>query len=202
MWLRHYLVEERRCAKVKMSQNIDSAAVSFDISSTSVSGCTQISAWVVHNLKIPLNQYDVSEIKKIHPHRKDIEFPVLKDSDVTLLIGTGHTDLLLHRDFCQVENGEPTAVKTTLSWVLMGGSNSEAEKGLCKYISNGFTNIGEKTQNFWNLEFYGTLPKTSTELLPPIEKRSLEIVQKTTIVKDNCIEIGLPWKKGGTSFNS
>ena len=32
------------------SHNIDSATVSFDTSSTSVSGCTQISAWVVHNL--------------------------------------------------------------------------------------------------------------------------------------------------------
>ena len=48
--------------------NIDSATVSFNISSTTVSGCTQISAWVVHNLKIPFNRYDVSEIKKIHPH--------------------------------------------------------------------------------------------------------------------------------------
>ena len=37
------------------SHNIDSAIVSFDISSTSISGSTQISAWVVHNLKIPFN---------------------------------------------------------------------------------------------------------------------------------------------------
>ena len=96
------------------SHNIDSATVSFDISSSSVSGSTQISAWVVHNLKIPFNRYDVSEIKKIHPHLKDIDFPVLKDSDVTLLIGADHADLLLHRDFRQGQNGEPTAVKTTL----------------------------------------------------------------------------------------
>ena len=60
--------------------NIDSATLSFDISSTSVSGCTQISAWVVHNLKIPFNRYDASEIKKMHPHLKDVDFPVLKDS--------------------------------------------------------------------------------------------------------------------------
>ena len=34
------------------SHDIDSATVSFDISSTSVSGSTQISTWVVQNLKI------------------------------------------------------------------------------------------------------------------------------------------------------
>ena len=42
------------------SHNIDSSTVSFDINSTSTSGCTQISGWVVHNLKIPFNRYDVS----------------------------------------------------------------------------------------------------------------------------------------------
>ena len=36
------------------SHNIHSAAVSFDISSRSVSGSTQISAWIAHNLKIPI----------------------------------------------------------------------------------------------------------------------------------------------------
>ena len=31
--------------------------------------------------------------KKIHPHLKDIDFSVLKDSNVTLLTGTGHANL-------------------------------------------------------------------------------------------------------------
>ena len=46
------------------SHNINSATVTFDISLTSVSGATQISAWVVHNLTIQFNRYHVSEIKK------------------------------------------------------------------------------------------------------------------------------------------
>ena len=99
--------------------------MSFDISSTSVSGCTKTSAWVVHNLKIPFNRYDISEIKKIHPLLKNIDFPVLKDSDVTLLIGTDHANLLLHRNFRQGQNGDPTAVRTTLGWVLMGGNKEK-----------------------------------------------------------------------------
>ena len=32
------------------------------------------------------------------------------------------------------------------------------------------------------------------ELLTPNEKRSLEILQKRIIIKDNCTETGLPWK--------
>ena len=177
------------------SRNIDSATVSFDISSTSVSSSTQIPAWKVQNLKIPFNRYDVSEIKKIHPHLKDIDFPVLKDSDVTLLLGTDHADALLHRDFLQGQNGKPTAVKTTLGWVFMGGNKSVEEKGSCNFISNSLTNIDEKIQNFWKLDSCGTLPKMSPELLPPKEKKSLEIQQKTKVIKNNRIETGLLWKK-------
>ena len=58
----------------------------------------------------------------------------MKDSDVTLLIGTDQGNLLLHRDFCQGQNGDPTAVKTTLGWVFMGGSKGEGENSSCNYI--------------------------------------------------------------------
>ena len=60
------------------SLNIGSATASFDISSTSLSGHTQIFTWVVHNLKLPFNRYDISKIKKIHLHLKSIDFSVLK----------------------------------------------------------------------------------------------------------------------------
>ena len=40
-----------------------------------------------------------------------------------------------------------------------------------------------------------TLPKMTPELLPPKEKRSLEIQQKTKIIKNNRIETGLLWKR-------
>ena len=71
----------RVTSALSKSHNVDSAIVLVDISSTSVSGCTQLSDWVVHNLKIPFNRYDVSEIKNIHPELKyiHIDFTVLKD---------------------------------------------------------------------------------------------------------------------------
>ena len=126
----------------------------------------------------------------IYPHLKDIDFPVMKDSNVTLLIGTNHTDLLLHRDFRLGQNGELAAVKTTLGWVLMEGSKSKEESSSCNYISNSLTNSDEKI-----LEPCGTLPNMSLELIPPYEKRSLEILQKTKISKNNYIETGWQWKK-------
>ena len=75
------------------SHNIDSATVSFDISSISVSGRTQISVWVVQNLKIPFNRYDVSKIKKIRPHRRKWLSSIERFRCYT------HANLMLHRDF-------------------------------------------------------------------------------------------------------
>lgn len=67
-------------------------------------------------MKTPFNQYDVSEIKKKKPALKNIDFLVLKNSGVALLIGTDHEDVLLRRDFHQGQQGEPKAVKTVLGW--------------------------------------------------------------------------------------
>ena len=111
---------------------------------------------------------------------------------MTLLFGTDHAGLLLHRDFRQGQNGEPTVVKTALGWVLMGGSKTKEKKNLCNYIPKSLI---EKMQNFWKLESYRTPSKMSSKLLPTNEKRSLEGIPKTTIIKDNCIETGLLWKK-------
>ena len=114
----------------------------------------------------------------------------MKDSDVTLLIGTDHANLLLRRDFRQGHNGDPTAVKTALCWVLMGGSKGEGESSSRNYIFSSLTNSDEKT-----LEPYGTLPNMSQELIAPNEKRSLEILQKTKINKHNHIKTALQWKR-------
>ena len=48
--------------------------------------------------------------QKRYPLLQGIDFPVLKDSDITLSIGTNHADLFHHIDFCQRQNGEPTVV--------------------------------------------------------------------------------------------
>ena len=106
------------------------------------------------------------------------------------MIGTDHANLLLHRDFRQGQNGEPIAVKMRLAWVLMGGSKGKGENSSCNYVFTSLTNSDEKT-----LEPYGTLTNMSPELIPPNEKGSLKILQKTKINKHNRIETTLQWKR-------
>ena len=75
------------------------------------------------------------------------------------------------------------AVKTKLGWVLMGGNKHNIRKGSCSFLcNNSISTIDQNVQNFWKLELYGTLPKLSSELLPPDEKISLNTLEETTVI--------------------
>ena len=111
------------------------------------------------------------------------------------LIATDYADLLLHREFHFGRNGEPMAAKAKLSWMLMGGSKPNKREGSSNFLcKNSITTINQNFQNFWKLESYRTLPKLSSELLSSDEKRSLNILEETTVIKDNRVETGLLWK--------
>ena len=79
-------------------------------------------AWLVNKLDITFKIHGTSEIRQKYPHLNRIEFPQLKDLDVTILIRTDHADFLLHREFRVERDGEQMAFKTKLGWVVMGGN--------------------------------------------------------------------------------
>ena len=108
---------------------------------------------LVNNLDIPFKEYDTSELKQKYPHLNRIEFPQLKDLDVTILISKVHTDLLLHREFRAGRDGEPMAVKVKLDWMSMEGSKRNKRKGSCSFLSGNCSNtIYQNVQNVWRLE--------------------------------------------------
>ena len=79
----------------------------------------------------------------------------------------------------------------------MGESKRNKREGSCNFIfDNSSSTIGQNVQNFWRLESYGTLPKLSSEFLAPDKKISLNILEETTVIKDNRFKTGLLWKSG------
>ena len=124
-------------------------------------------------------RYGTFKIEQKYSHLNGIEFPRLKDLGVTILIGTHHADLLLHREFRAGRDGEPMAIKTKLGWVLMEGKKQNKREGSCHFLcNNSISTFDQNVQNFWKLESYGTLLKLSSELLQPDEKRSLKKYQR------------------------
>ena len=89
------------------------------------------------------------------------------------------------------EKKNPWELRGKLDWVLMGGSKRNKREETCNFFfSNCRSTIDQNIQNFWRLKSYETLPKLSSELVPPNEKRSLNILEETAFIKDNRVETG------------
>ena len=105
--------------------NADSELVGFEISSASHSDTIQIqNAWVVSDLDINYQNFDIENLKLSNKHLKGINIPPLNPGAVSLIIGTDFPELHMYLDFRSGEPHLPCAVKTKLGWILMGGKNS------------------------------------------------------------------------------
>ena len=71
----------------------------------------------------------------------------------------------------------------------MGESKRDKMEGSYNFLcGNSISTIGQK-----NLS-YGILPQPSSEFLPTAEKVYLNIIEETTVIKNNRVETSLLWK--------
>ena len=71
----------------------------------------------------------------------------------------------------------------------MGESKHDKREGSYNFLcGNSVSTIDQKTIS------YRILPQPSSEFLPPGEKVSLNIIEETTVIKDNRAETSLLWK--------
>ena len=174
---------------------IDSTLVNFDISSICKSyNKSEIHAFVVEKLNVHPNKFNISELKRRYSHLRNINFPLLSECEVGLLIGTDNTDLLLHREFIQGHDDEPIAVKTCLGWMLMGMCNEDSSNNSlnfksCNSLSNTEECLIKNVEKFWEVESNVTNSKLDHNLLPPVEQKSLNILETRTVLENGHFEI-------------
>ena len=64
-----------------------------------------------------------------------------------------------------------------------------------KYLNSNFINTSFDLEQFWNLENYGTLPKTHPNLLTKDKKRAVNILENTCDFIKGKYQVGLLLKK-------
>lgn len=175
------------------SSTVSSQIVSFDISSNTHPEKIYIeNAFVVPNLNVKYNKVDIRKIKLNYPSFHDIELPQLNDADVTVLIGADCPRLHLQKDFRFISDKEPSAVKTELGWVLLGGKPS-----VNNIRSNRIsTDIAQTidVEKFWSIDTYGTVKKPDRLLMTKDEKQAYDILENSINFKDGHYEVGMLWK--------
>ena len=182
------------------SSNVPCTSVNLNITSVSQKyEKGNVEAYVVKDLNVNPRSYNIQEVKEKYPYLKDIYFPLLHDSEIEILIGTNNADLLLHTDFRKGSPNEPIAVKTCLGWVLIGNCSlgENDTKGSCNHIllNNCDTQMSKTVEQFWDIESYSTKKTSNIDILPPLEKKAIEILKAETTLKDNHhFETPLLWK--------
>jgi len=173
------------------SINIKSQLVNFKIESNQSKGISYEieSAWVVPNLTVSYHKINIKETQSKYKHLQNVNLPKLNPGDVTVLIGTDHSHLLVHHDFKIGEDHEPCAVETKLGWVLMGGRTSKSTSIKANLIETSSFNI----ENFWNIENYGT-ERNDRSTMTPYEQRAYNILESTTQFNNGHYETGMLWK--------
>lgn len=56
-----------------------------------------VDAYVVDELNISPNKFNIADLKGKHPHLQNIYFPLLQDNEIGILVGTDHADLVTHK---------------------------------------------------------------------------------------------------------
>ena len=109
--------------------------------------------------------------------------------------------LYLQEDTRIGETNDPTAVKTTLGWVLMGKKNSVHKINTNDLVTNENINLDQQLEKFWTIESYGTHSiESSKDMFNKEERRALDILEKATVKNGIRHEIGLLWKNEETKL--
>ena len=133
------------------------------------------------------------------PHLRGIEFPTHKPSDVTVIVGCDHPDLLdvfeTRRD--PLRSGSPRAILTPFGWCVIGpvAGKESTDKLNCNRITVTEPEIdfNRRVEDFFLNDSFGT----HQDVKLPIgaeEKRALETLERTTRCVDGRVEVGLPWQ--------
>ncbi|KAK3729480.1 hypothetical protein QZH41_019941, partial [Actinostola sp. cb2023] len=128
------------------------------------------------------------------PHLQGIDITDI-DADVGLLIGSDVPRALEPREVKSGQPGEPYATKTELGWVVNGpltrSGGSRRTANLIKTDADLSVQFEEYCKMEFNDSFYNSNTAMSQE-----DKRALEKMRASILLKDGHYEIGLPWKDG------
>ena len=129
------------------------------------------------------------------PHLNGIEIPQIQ-ANVGLLIGCDAPDILEPKEIKSSCKGGPYATRTIFGWVVNGplGRTQSSPSRTTNFIKAD-VELSEQLQNYCNMEFndsvYGEKSSMSQN-----DKRALQTMQETAILKNGHYEIALPWKNG------
>ena len=117
------------------------------------------------------------------------------DEQVTILIGSDRPDIIdNYLDRKDGKKGQPCAVKTPLGWTVYGPMGEpRCEQVSINSVRSEFDILDHKLERMYNAEF-DDINDDIDENMSVEDRYAEEIMNKTTVLKNEHYEIGLPFK--------
>ncbi|XP_044182749.1 uncharacterized protein LOC114952001 [Acropora millepora] len=127
------------------------------------------------------------------PHLSGVKLPKI-DSNVGLLIGSDVPEALEPKEI-RPSNGGPYATRTILGWVVNGplGRIHSSAPATANFI-RADAELTEQFRSYCNMEFNDSVYSNDISMSSN-DKRALEIMSQTAVLKEGHYEIALPWKE-------
>ena len=145
---------EKREQCVKVNFKIVSVSVDQDTREITVRN-----AWAVKDLAIPHKHVSVRKRLGQWPHLRQVPFPEVVRSKVSVLIGTDVQDAFIPLEVRKGDPNEPFAIRSCLGWRILCGSVSCSDKHQfnLNHVSCEEISLSRQPEDFWRVESYGTV---------------------------------------------
>ncbi|XP_055622973.1 uncharacterized protein LOC129766466 [Toxorhynchites rutilus septentrionalis] len=148
----------------------------------------------VRELGLPLQTMDYTHLSKTFPHLRGLPITNYTNVRPGMIIGLEHVRLLTTLKLREGGCNDPVAVKTRLGWCVYGrytGGGNPVEH-LNVHISGDVSNnqLHDTMKKFFLIEEAAV----SIKLESASDRRALEILEQTTVRRENRYETGLLWK--------
>ena len=132
------------------------------------------------------------------PHLKGIRIAEI-DARVGLLIGHDVPKALEPKEVKESQDGGPYATRTLFGWAINGplGRNRNATR-TTNFIRRD-AELDHMFRRFCNMEFSDSLLDSKREMSLD-DKRALEIMESSAVLKEGHYEIALPWRYSPSSL--
>ena len=148
----------------------------------------------VRNLALPIQSLDMNDVIRNHSHLRGLPIKSYTNAKPLILIGLNNWRVAVPIKVKEGGRHEPIATKTRLGWTLQGsGPNLDSFASLnihfCECESR-FKMLHDEVKEYFALE-----QPREQQIMSAENQKAMQILEKTTVKRDNKYEVGLLWKE-------
>ena len=107
---------------------------------------------MVNHLNVPQKKVKLRELQEKWPHLSDLELTEVAGTQVTLLLGSDVTELIVPLEIRHGPKGSPVGVHTRIGWTVTGRVPGyiQGQESVCKvHVATPEEELNETVKTWW-----------------------------------------------------